>query len=610
MSSSVEKIKERISIVDVVSSYIPVEQSGKNFKAKCPFHNEKTPSFLLSPDRGTYYCFGCAEKGDIFSFVEKFEGIDFMGALKLLAERAGVKLEYRNEDKNNDNKEIYYKILEEATLFFENNFKTNIKARDYLKERGISLQVIEQFRIGYAKDEWRSLSDHLISKGFKVSDIEIVGLIKKSAKPEENIPEESHQKERGFYDRFRGRIIFPINDSSGRVIAFSGRIFKDESKISKAPDKNDFTEAKYLNSPDTPLFNKSNVLFGIDKAKSSIRKMGYSIVVEGQMDLVLSHQAGFTNTVAVSGTAFTENIIDNDNKVNNLGLIRRLSPNVIFAYDGDQAGIRATSRSAVIALSLDMQVKIANLPEGKDPADIIKDNKEEWKDIIKNAVDIISFHVDRICISTYDLRERSKKIREIVFPFIFMIKSSSDRFSYLSIVSSKTGLGSKEITEDFESYKNSQPISGSINTRDDDRGLLNKEVMSYRDSLEKKLFSLIYWQDQQDIGIDVDNIYKLLEQRIDKKEIDKIKEQHEPYKEDLASDAKMCYGNRINGLSREVDEIILNLEEEILNENKILLISKIDQKSTGDEPPNQDKILEDYQKTVERIEEIKRHRAK
>ncbi len=590
MSSSVQKIKERLSIVDVISSYIQVEQSGKNFKAKCPFHNEKTPSFFISTERNSYYCFGCGEKGDIFSFVEKFEGTDFLGSLKLLAEKAGIKLESRDRnDKEIDKKELYYEILEEATKFFEINFNNEPSARAYLLNRGIVDVTIKSFRIGYALDEWRSLSDYLISKGYKKEDIEIVGLIKKSTS--------------GYYDRFRGRIIFPLSDSSGRVIAFSGRVFSPPSQVEEKIQ----SEAKYLNSPDTPLFNKSNVLFGIDKAKSSIRKNGYSIIVEGQMDLVLSHQVGLSNTVAVSGTAFTDNTIDSESKINNLGLIRRLSPNIIFAYDGDQAGIRAVSKSAMIALSLDMQVKVANLPEGKDPADIIKENPKQWESIIKNAVDIVTFHVDRICKSTNDIRVRGKLVREIIFPFISMIKSSTDKFSYLSAVCSKTGLKSNVTTEDFEIYNRGINQQSNIDSKNNNPAK-KEEPLSRRDNLEKRLFGIIYWQTENSIDINIDNIYVSLEERIGKEEFMRIRESKELFKETLAFEAEMWYGDKIKDLKRDVEEIMLSLEEEILNERLIVLLDKINQKGNGGENFDPGPILIDYQKVVERIEKIKSYR--
>ncbi|MDO8430431.1 MAG: CHC2 zinc finger domain-containing protein, partial [Candidatus Taylorbacteria bacterium] len=223
MSSNVEKIKERLTIEEVVGSYIKLDRAGKNLKGKCPFHNEKTPSFFVSPDRGGYYCFGCGEKGDIFSFVEKFEGLDFMGAIKMLAERAGVTLEFdRGTDLQKTEKERLLAIMEEATNFFEENLKNSQEAIDYIKKRGITPETAKKFRIGYIPADWRLLYSHLQSKKYTDQDIEKAGLIKK--------PEE---KDKAYYDRFRGRIMFPIADSSGRIIAFSGRILVDDGKSAK-----------------------------------------------------------------------------------------------------------------------------------------------------------------------------------------------------------------------------------------------------------------------------------------------------------------------------------------------------------------------------------------
>lgn len=575
MNSPVEKIKDKLSIVDVISSYISIEQSGKNYKARCPFHNEKTPSFFISPDRNSYYCFGCGEKGDIFSFVEKFEGTDFLGSLKLLASKAGVSLsDYRN-NKTNDRKEVWYEIMEEATSFFETVLSQKPEARSYLLSRGIKDESISNFRIGYAEDKWRSVSDHLIKKGYKKEDIESVGLIK--------------TKEDGFYDRFRGRIMFPISDSSGRVIAFSGRIF---GKAEGAE------EAKYLNSPDTPLFNKSNVLFGIDKAKTAIRTRGYSIVVEGQMDLILSHQVGFSNTVAVSGTALSDSTTDNSlEKINNLGLIRRLSQNIIFAYDGDEAGIRAVSRSAVIALSLDMQVKVAVLPEGKDPADIIKEDPNSWKDYIKDSVNIISFHIDRICKSTNDMRIRGKKIREIIFPFLSMIKSSIERSAYVTEINNKTGLPEKAIIEDFESYDRTHESNKSSTSQINPQAYSSKH--SRRDYLERRLFGIIFWQG--DDGPESPKIKELcneFERDIGKEVFENMIKTHEPFKDSLAFEAEMWYGSKTDTLSKDIKEVLLNIEEEILNEQKISL-----------KPLDNEEKLKKFNNISKRIEEIKKQRS-
>ena len=340
MSSSVDQIKSKIDIVSLVSSYIKLEKAGSNFKGKCPFHNEKTPSFFVSPDRGNYYCFGCHAKGDIFTFVQEFEGLDFIGALKVLADRAGVELGQYNKGEKTEKQKLH-SILEQAVFFYTKKLSENKEAENYLKSRGVKEETIEDFRIGYSPLEWRELFDYLSSRSVSAQDMLQVGLIKYN----ENAKEK-------YYDTFRGRIMFPINDSAGRVVGFSGRILVPDDK-----------SPKYLNSPETSLFNKSEILFGLDKAKKDIRLKNYSILVEGQMDLVMLHQVGITNTVASSGTALTEN---------HLVKLRRLSNRIIMAYDGDMAGFRASDRSAGIALALGMELKIAQMPESKDPADLAK----------------------------------------------------------------------------------------------------------------------------------------------------------------------------------------------------------------------------------------------
>lgn len=587
MNSPVEKIKERLSIVDVISSYMTIEKAGKNYKAKCPFHNEKTPSFSISPDRGMYYCFGCGAKGDIFSFVEHFEGTNFLGSLKILAERAGIPLtEYKNKEK--DKTDIYYEIMEEATSFFERNFSNNIEARSYLLNRGLNDTSIKNFRIGYAEDSWTSLFDYLIKKGFKKEDVEMVGLIK--------------NKDTRFYDRFRARIIFPISDSSGRVIAFTGRIFK------KVDSNGAIEEAKYLNSPDTPLFNKSNVLFGLDKAKGAIRSRDYSIVVEGQMDLILSHQAGFTNTVAVSGTAFTDTTIDNEARINNFGLVRRLSSNIIFAYDGDDAGIRAASRSAMIALSLDMQVKVAVFPKGKDPADIILEDYKKWEEIIKKKIDIIIFHLDKICDSTKDKETIRKQIETKIFPFLAMISSSIKKSNYIKEIYEKTGISESAINDDYKKYEKKQTINNNFN---EDKQKDKRESNSRRDKLERKLFGIIFWkgeneEQEKEVGILKDSF----EKNIGSDKFKKLLDLYSLNSTDLSFEAEMWYGGKTDVLIKEMKEIILNLEEEILNEEAYSLFLKIKEKERDKNKKDINDDLIAYQKIVEKIEEIKNSRSK
>lgn len=580
-SSAVEQIKARLSIEDVISSYLTIEATGLNFKAKCPFHNEKTASFFISPARNSYYCFGCNVKGDIFSFVEEFEGVDFKGALKILALRAGVTLtDYRGEKK--DDLAVLYEIMEEATVFFEEEFARRSDAKEYLYSRGLKDETIKDFRIGYAKPEWRLLSDHLISKGYKESDIDRAGLIKKS--------------EKGIYDRFRARIMFPISDSSGRVIAFSGRTFGSNS---------DIEEAKYLNSPETPLFSKSGTFYGIDKAKLAIKKRGYSIVVEGQLDLLMSHQNGFTNTVAVSGTAFASSTGD-DGLVNNLGLVRRLSPNVIFAFDGDSAGVRAVGRSSHIAFALDMQVKVAKLPEGKDPADVIKETPDEWKNIVAKAEHVITFFLNRICISESDQRKRGKMVREIIFPYILSVKSAMDRSAYMLEIHRATGIPENALMSDYEAFKLTPEAEKNIEKNPVVATPIKKNS---ENTMYHRFFSILHANRKSEApNEEFEKIDKELQNIINEEKYKEIKGPYIDGSDVLALEAEMWYGNDIDLMLRDLRELAMNIEEHILT----LEVGKVREKiQEYERMGDKDKglmELREYQNLVNRIQIIKSRR--
>lgn len=580
--SVVPTIKERLNIVDVLSSYITVEGSGKNFKAKCPFHNEKTPSFYISPERNSYYCFGCGAKGDIFSFVEHFEGTDFLGALKILASRAGVPLTDTNSSRESrDEMERLYDCMEEATKYFQSELLKNPEARLYLMDRGVNDESIENFRIGYVPNSWRSASDHLLKKRFTKIEIENVGLIK--------------TKEDSFYDRFRGRIMFPISDSSGRVIAFSGRIFG-------RPDEE---EAKYLNSPDTKLFNKSNVLFGIDRAKNAIRTRGYSIIVEGQLDLVLSHQAGFTNTVATSGTALADAVNTADSRVNNLGLLRRLSPNIIFAFDGDNAGVRACGRGAMIALGLDMQVKVALLPTGEDPADIIKKDSENWKNIIKNSVNIITFYLSRINDETTDLRTRGRKVREVIFPYLSMIKSSIELDAYIQEIAKVTGINQKAINDDFQDFL--KVHTPRLEVKEVVNQVKKDEAVPRKIILLKRLFGIYNWQkENKEIYNLVDKFSKSINEVFGDNYFEDMYSDHKDEADSLSFEVEMWYGGKIDTLSKDVVELLLNTEEELIKERLVIISSKIN--SSPDSLPKD--LIKEYQILTQKMEYIKNSRLK
>src|ERR1035437_5431141 len=447
-SSSVEQIKSKLDIVTVVGSYVKLEKAGANFKGKCPFHNEKTPSFFVSPDRGSYYCFGCQAKGDIFTFVQEFEGLDFVGALKVLAKKAGVELGHFDHGEKSE-KDKLFSILEQATFFFQKNLSENKSAQEYLKKRGINDETIKNFRIGFAPDEWRELFDFLSAKKISVAEMLAVGLIKKTDGQEK------------YYDTFRGRIMFPISDSSGRVVGFSGRILVADDK-----------SPKYLNSPETALFNKSEILFGMDKAKKEIRLKDYSILVEGQMDLVMMHQVGVNNTVASSGTALS---------VEHLTKLRRLSSRIIMAYDGDSAGFSASDRSAKLALSLGMDLKIAQMPEGKDPADLAKENPEELRDILRKSKHIIYFLTDALLEKKLDSRKLGKEIQTRVLPYVALLQSNIEKSQFIKNIAQKTFIKEDALWQDLKNVNVATTID------EVSKNISAKNLPVRRDHIEKRL---------------------------------------------------------------------------------------------------------------------------
>ena len=421
MANEVEQIKERLSIAEVVSQYAKLEKAGANFKAKCPFHNEKTPSFFVSPARNSYYCFGCGAKGDIFSFVQAFEGLDFLGALTLLAARAGVALAPR-DPKAEGEREKLFTVMEEAARFYERALTESAPARSYLAERGLSPATAGHFRVGFALPAWRALSEHLRARGFAERLLLLSGLVKEA-------------KGRS-YDRFRGRIMFPVSDASGRTVAFSGRLFGERPERKGAAEGE---EAKYINSPETPLFSKSRTLYGFDKAKQVIHKYDFSIVVEGQMDLLLSHQSGFQNTVALSGTALTDEQVL---------MLFRLSGNVVLAFDADRAGILSSGRSASLALARGMDVKVAALPKGKDPADLVREDPEAWRRAIRESEHIVDYYLDVLAGAGHDLRTLRLKAREQVLPFIARIGNRIDQAHFISRVASRLNLAEEPVWEE------------------------------------------------------------------------------------------------------------------------------------------------------------------
>ena len=453
--SNVEDIKDRLTIEEVVSQYVELKSSGINLKGRCPFHAEKTPSFIVSPLRQTYHCFGCGVGGDIFTFIQEIEGLDFKGALKMLADKAGVTLTYTKSDTNKDEKDTLYDILEQITVFYQS--KLTDKHRTYLHERGIQDDVIDSFRIGFAPESWTEALEYLKGKGFSQKDIETSGIVK--------------QGNKGVYDRFRSRIMFPIADSVGRSVAFSGRIFGTENNEA----------AKYINSPETPLYNKSNILYGYNLARQAIRKNDFAVVVEGQMDLLAVHQAGYTNTVAISGTAFTKQ---------HLALLKRMSGNMILALDADEAGIKSACKSAFEAIKEGFDVKIARLPEGSDPADLLlSGGKDEWKKVIKNSEHIIDFLLSYFREKTKDDRAFKLKVERSILPYVAIINSEIDKQHFIGKIAAQLAVSHEAVEKQVQKAKSDTTQNGTVieNTKDD----INKKEKTNAD---EELVLMWLWQ--------------------------------------------------------------------------------------------------------------------
>ncbi len=408
MADTVQLIKDKLSIVDVVSPYVKLVRNGKHWKGLSPFNKEKTPSFFVNPDRGSYYCFSTSQGGDMFSFIEKMEGVDFKGALKILAEKAGVEIVYDGKGKEDKSKlDRMRDIMAKAEQFYVCQLTADSPAYTYALSRGLTPKTIQEWGMGYAKEDWRTLLEAFSAEGYTAQELASAGLIK-----------EADGKPGTYYDRFRNRLMFPIKDSAGRVVAFTGR----------ALDSND--PAKYLNSPETELFKKSQVLFAMHKAKDAIRLRGFALLMEGQMDVLHAHQAGFENAVALSGTALG---------VEHLSLMKRYSENLMLCLDGDRAGLAASSKHALSALAAGMRVKAVRLPLGKDPADVITEDPKEFTKRVADAKTIVEFFLSVLSEQESDQHRLVMQVEQVVLPLIAAVKSPLEREHFVSIVARSIG---------------------------------------------------------------------------------------------------------------------------------------------------------------------------
>lgn len=425
--SQIEEIKNRLNVLDIVGSYVKLTKTGVNHRGICPFHSEKGPSFFVSPSRQMWKCFGCGKGGDIFEFIKEIEGVEFGDALKILANKAGVELKRENPQLRTERQRLY-EICNLACSFFEKQLGASEwgkKAKEYLQKRGITEESIKKWRLGYSPDTWQGLSDFLVSRGYKRDEIVRAGLAVASERGKDP------------YDRFRGRIIFPIFDINSQPIGFGARIFKESDKKETA---------KYINTPQTLLYDKSNTLYGINHAKVAVRKQNQCVLTEGYTDAIMCHQAGFENTVAVSGTALTGR---------HLNLLKRYSDNLLLAFDMDLAGDNATKRGINLAESSGFNLKIVDTYSGaKDPADIILENPGNWKNSVEKARTIMDYYFDS-AFSKFDktLPAGKKEIARIILPAIKRLQNKIEQAHWVSNLAEKLGVREEAVLSELSTIK-------------------------------------------------------------------------------------------------------------------------------------------------------------
>lgn len=414
----VQEIKNRLNIVDVAREYIPqMKQLGTNWKALCPFHTEKTPSFMISEDKQIWHCFGCGEGGDVFEFVKRIENVDFSESLRMLAQKAGVVLQ-KQDPKLLDLKSRLLDMHQEATKFYMAHLWQTTAGKQvllYLENRGLNEETIKKWRLGYAPQGFDKLSGHLKKAGFAEHEIKQSGLVV--------------VKERGdYFDRFHERLMFPLTDTHGQIVGFTGRLLVDKKD-----------QGKYVNSPQTILYNKSYILYGLANGKDEIKSQGKVVLVEGQMDVLQAQQAGFTNVVASSGTALTSEQLD---------ILKRFAREIIFAFDADGAGEKAILRSTDLALKSGWKCLVLLLPPGEDPDSFIKKEPTGWQHAVSNAQEVMEYFFDHY-VATYklDTLDGKKQIAKALLVLIAKLPDPIDRDFYIQKLSGVVNIAETALRE-------------------------------------------------------------------------------------------------------------------------------------------------------------------
>lgn len=561
-----EIIKEKLDIVDFLRSYIQLSPAGRNLKALCPFHQEKTPSFIVSPDKKIWHCFGCGEGGDIVTFLMKYEHLEFPEALRVLAERAGVPMKSLSPTQEREFG-ILYDIHESASEFFVDELKKNEKIQKYLEKRGIKKDTIEEFGVGFSP-LGDKLTLYLLKKKFELKDIMRAGLT---------------QKWKGLNrDRFEGRIIFPIHNSFGKVVAFTGRIFqvREGGEIDEA--------AKYLNSSDTPIFNKSKILYGLHKSKKGISESRSAFIVEGQTDLLMAWQSGIKNVIAVSGTALTRDHLER---------LKRFADTIYISFDNDDAGLHALERGIDIFHEFDFHVKAINLGKFKDPAEAVEKDPEFLKTAITQAKPALEYVFEKYfpegSNTELDISKRKRIIAHLLGK-IKRMKSAVEEGIWIKNLSKISDIGEGALLEEFDKIQiKNRPITDEteIETKTEPT---RQEVLARRLVLlgftAPEFFSIV----KQNKKLFPENYQNIIDAPKDEKyEIFRMRSVYEFQGEDKSS------------LEKELHKLLGYLKLEYLEKKRRALHKDLKNAETGEKEKELEKIMKDFNSLSKEIHELK-----
>jgi len=473
----IEEIKSKVDIVEIISEYVPLKKAGRNWKANCPFHGEKTPSFMVNPELQIFKCFGCGVGGDVYSFMEKMEGMTFGEVLKLLADRVGIRLTSYKPSRQEEEKEKLIKVntlAAEAYQFLLNKHKIGETAKEYVLKRGVTEESVKKFGLGYAPDEWNFLNDFLVKKkGFNTEDLVKSGLLVEGKN----------------YDRFRNRIMFPLNNARGEVVGFAGRVM---------PGADEKAGGKYVNTPETDIYHKSELLYGFDWARGEIKKAGFAVVVEGELDAICSYQAGIKNTVAIKGSALTQKQVE---------LLRRVTDRIVMGLDADLAGNMAARRGIEIAEKMEMYVETIDWSqlsgEIKDAADIASEDPEKWQELVANTISIYSFLIDS-AIKKFGLSVEGKtRTIKDVLPVINLISDEVRKDEYLKELAKKTGVEIEAIRKQMSKLAVNGNQSPVTQKTDDE-----KVEKSQGEGLEEYIVGLAVRNAQTDLLMGIKDFFR------------------------------------------------------------------------------------------------------